>query len=119
MFVVAWSTASCYAVGFFKDRGVILNWALFLAATAFGVGHQRNSCSRDDLVIALTAAEVVVLWRPACRVRLRRTRRSEASEWVNELVSSRRWWTRSCVMGVDARGTGPTASSRDRVGDRA
>lgn len=81
MFVVALVYSIATPWGFFKDRGVILNWVLFLAATAFGgPGISATRAQATTLVIALTAAEVVVLVA-ACvvGVRLRRARRSAAS----------------------------------------
>jgi hypothetical protein len=83
--VVMFAVALVYSIatpwGFFKDRGVILNWVLFIAATAFGgPGISATRAHATTLVIALTAAEVVVLVA-ACvvGVRLRRARRSGAS----------------------------------------
>jgi hypothetical protein len=81
MFVVALVYSIATPWGFFKDRGVILNWVLFIAATAFGgPGISATRAHATTLVIALTAAEVVVLVA-ACvvGVRLRRARRSGAS----------------------------------------
>jgi hypothetical protein len=63
--------------GFFRDRRVLVNWVLFIAATAFG--GPSISATRAHMavaVVALTAAEIVVLAiASAVGVSLRRARR--------------------------------------------
>jgi hypothetical protein len=67
--------------GFFRNRLVIANWVLFIAATAFGgpsISVTRTHSTAA--VIALTAAEIVLLAAAAgVGVTLRRARRLKES----------------------------------------
>jgi hypothetical protein len=70
--VASWSSVAMFLValvysvatpwGFFKDRGVIVQWVLFLLATATGGPSMSAARAQSTtLVLALTAVEVVVL----------------------------------------------------------
>jgi hypothetical protein len=63
--------------GFFRDRRVLVNWVLFIAATAFGgPSISVTRAHSTAAVVALTAAEIVVLvMASGIGVSLRRARR--------------------------------------------
>jgi hypothetical protein len=67
--------------GFFRNRLVVVNWVLFIAATAFGGPSISMTRAHSAMaVIALTVAEIVVLVAAsAVGVRLRRMRRLKES----------------------------------------
>jgi hypothetical protein len=63
--------------GFFRDRRVLLNWVLFIAATAFGgPSISVTRAHAAAAVVALTTAEIAVLVAASgIGVSLRRARR--------------------------------------------
>jgi hypothetical protein len=78
MLVVALFYSIGTSWGFFRDRKVVLNWGLFIAATAFG-GPSITMARGHSIVavIVLTAAEMAVLLAAsAIGVSLRRSRRN-------------------------------------------
>lgn len=80
MFVVALVYSAVTTWGFFRHRKVVVNWVLFILATALGGPSIMTVKAHSAIgVIVLTAAELVVLAAAsAIGVALRRERRAEA-----------------------------------------